>query len=147
MCINFIHLETRLQIWPFIPGQYWRSDKNTKSNFLLILVLPILSKVLEKLVCKQLITYLNGTSLLYRFQSSYLKGFSTIIALTCITNDIFNSMENKEITLLTQLLYWTLAKPLTVLITECLWTSSINMVLPAHLRSGLHTIWLTEQNA
>ena len=76
-------------------------DKNIKSNFRPISVLPILWKVLEKLVSKQLMTYLNENSLLYKFQSSYLKGFSTITALTCITNDMFNSMENTEITLLT----------------------------------------------
>ena len=80
-----------------------RGDKNIKSNFRPISVLPILSKVLEKLVCRLLIAYLNENSLLYKFQSSYLKGFFTITALTCVTNDILNSMDNKEITLLTLL--------------------------------------------
>ena len=95
-----------------IPGE-WKSamvtpvfksgDKNIKSNYRPISVLPILSKVLEKLARNQLITYLNENSLLYQFQSSYLKGFSTITALTCVTNDMLNSMENKEITLITLL--------------------------------------------
>lgn len=58
---------------------------------------------MEKLVCSQLITYLNENSLPYQFQSSYLKGFSTITALTCVTNGMLNSMENREITLATLL--------------------------------------------
>ena len=68
------------------------------------------------------------------------KGFSTITALTCITNDMFNSMENKEITLLTLL---DLSKAFDSLDHGMLVTSPINIVLPSHLQ----TIWLTEHNA
>ena len=63
----------------------------------LFLFITFLSKVLEKLIQKQLITFFNNHSILNLFQSGFHSGHSTTIKLT---DDIRKVMDNKQLTIL-----------------------------------------------
>jgi hypothetical protein len=75
------------------------------SDFRPISLLPILSKIIEKIVRIQLVNYLTEFHLLDPFQSGFKSRHSTATALLKITNDIYNAINQGEITLLTLLDY------------------------------------------
>ena len=56
-------------------------DKSEKSNYLPISVLPVISRLFERLVYDQLYQYLNSNNLLAKEQSGFRKLHST---LTCL---------------------------------------------------------------
>ena len=76
-------------------------DTNDISNYRPISLLPILSKVLEKIVATQLVSYLEANKLLSNNQHGFRPKLSTETALTVITDKIYNNMDNKRISLLT----------------------------------------------
>ena len=63
--------------------------------------LSFLSKVLEKVVVKQLNTHINSLNTSNHYQSAYRKFHSTEIALLKIHNDILASMDAGRVTTLT----------------------------------------------
>ena len=63
-----------------------------------ISILPILSKILEKIVHKQLFEFVNENNILYENQSGFRKGHSTITALTRVVDDIAKSADKKKVT-------------------------------------------------
>ncbi len=70
-------------------------------NFRPISVLPIVSKILEKIVTNQLVHFLENNRLLSNSQHGFRPILSTQIALTVITDEIFKNMDSKKISLLT----------------------------------------------
>lgn len=68
-----------------------------------ISILPFLSKVLERVVHRQLSQYLQSHSLLNTFQSGFRSAHSTNTALIKITDDIRFAMDDRQLTLLTLL--------------------------------------------
>ena len=70
-----------------------------------ISLLPAFSKILEKLVAKQMIQYLKNTGYLDNLQSAYKQGHSTTTALLNVTDDIYEALENSELTFLVLLDY------------------------------------------
>ncbi|KAJ8733365.1 hypothetical protein PYW08_001663 [Mythimna loreyi] len=76
------------------------SNPTSPSQFRPISILPILSKVLESVVQKQLSHYLSSNSLLSPYQSGFRPGHSTVTTLVKITDDIRLAMENKCLTIL-----------------------------------------------
>ena len=72
----------------------------TASDFRPISLLPALSKIIEKLVSKQWVFYLTKHCLLDPNQSAYRANHSTHTALLKITDDIFESLEDSEISIL-----------------------------------------------
>ena len=65
-----------------------------------ISILPVLSKVFERLVGWQMSKFTNSASLLYDNISSFRKGQSTTTALLGIIDDIKRAMKRKENTLM-----------------------------------------------
>ncbi|MGL5118978.1 MAG: reverse transcriptase domain-containing protein [Plesiomonas shigelloides] len=65
-------------------------------NYRPISKLCILSKLLEKLVSKQLKQYLNGNNVLSCHQSGFRKGHNTTSAVLKFPNDIVESLDNKQ---------------------------------------------------
>ena len=63
-----------------------------------ISILPVLSKVFERLISWQMSEFTNSASLLYGNISSFRKGHSTITALLGIRDDIKRAMNRKEVT-------------------------------------------------
>ena len=75
------------------------------SDYRPISLLPAFSKILEKLVAKQMVDYLKKTNFLDNLQSAYKPCHSTITALLNVTDDIYEALENSEITFLILLDY------------------------------------------
>lgn len=73
-------------------------------DFRPISVLPALSKVLEKILLDQIVEHVNdtqaGPALLAANQSGYRKGYSTTTALTKITHDIVNNLDDGRCTVM-----------------------------------------------
>ena len=70
-----------------------------------ISLLPAFSKVVEKLAAKQMIDYLRNSGYLDNLQSAYKQSHSTITALLNVTDDIYEALENSELTFLVLLDY------------------------------------------
>lgn len=68
-----------------------------------ISILPFLSKVLERVVHRQLSQYLQSNNLLTPFQSGFRTAHSTCTALIKIIDDIRSSIDQRKLTLLTLL--------------------------------------------
>ncbi|KAM3962176.1 RNA-directed DNA polymerase from mobile element jockey [Aphomia sociella] len=80
--------------------------KNNPSSFFdyrPISILPLLSKVLERLIHDQLNRFLTLNKLLDPYQSGFRKGHSTTTALIKISDDIRLGMEKSQLTVLTLL--------------------------------------------
>ena len=76
-------------------------DVNDVSNYRPISKLPILSKILEKIVTIQLVNYLESNQLLSNSQHGFRPKLSTETALSTITNTIYDNMDNRKVSLLT----------------------------------------------
>ena len=80
-------------------------DPTSEKDFRPISLLPVFSKVLEKVIAAQLIEYFINTDLYDKFQSAYKKYHSTTTALLHILNELLNSIDNDEIVVMTLLDY------------------------------------------
>ncbi len=85
-----------LVIPPFKSG-----DVSDFNHFRLISVLPIISKVLDKIVANQLTHILETKKLLPNSQHRFRPKLSTEAALTVITDKIYNNMDSKKNSILT----------------------------------------------
>ncbi len=75
-------------------------DEDSVYNYRPISLLSILSEVIEKVISKQLMSYLE-TRNLSNSQHGFRARLSTEAALTFITNEIYHSMDNRKISVLT----------------------------------------------
>lgn len=81
-----------------------KSEQTSAScNYRPISILPTLSKVLEKIVRKQIVKYLTDSDLLNNLQSGFREGRSTQTALLKVTEDIRKALDDGHITVLTLL--------------------------------------------
>jgi hypothetical protein len=81
------------------------SNPTVPSDYRPISLLPAFSKILEKLVARQMVQYLKSTGYLDNLQSAYKQSHSTITALLNVTDDIYEALENSELTFLVLLDY------------------------------------------
>ena len=70
------------------------------SDYRPISILPAMSKVLEKLVCSQIVKYLNLNNLMDCYQSGFRSQHSTATALLKVTDDLFQGIDESKISLL-----------------------------------------------
>ncbi|KAF2346149.1 Reverse transcriptase domain [Trinorchestia longiramus] len=75
---------------------YKAGDINTASNYRPISLLPVLSKILEKVISNQLSTHLDKSNLLHPNQYAYRKHTSTQDALLNITEKIYSDIDTKN---------------------------------------------------
>jgi len=75
-------------------------DKNDITNYRPVSNLSFISKVVERIVAKQLLTYLTDNCLLPLNQSGYRQFYSTETALLEITSELFSSMDEQRVSLL-----------------------------------------------
>ena len=74
---------------------------NELSNFRPIAQLPLISKILETIVFKQITTFVDFNNSSCNLQSAFRKNHSTETAITLILNDIYTSLDrNKKIQIL-----------------------------------------------
>ena len=66
------------------------------SNYRPVSILPILSKLIERLMQKRLINFLNSNEILYDHQFGFQKGKSTSLAILDMCHKVIESFENKE---------------------------------------------------
>ena len=76
------------------------ADPADPKNYRPISNLTFLSKVLERLVCQQLVAFLDQNKLLPSLQSAYRRGRSTETAVVKIISDILLAADRGEVTLL-----------------------------------------------
>ena len=72
---------------------YKKGDKQEKSNYRPISVIPVLAKVIEKIVFKQIYEFLNDNNLLCDNQSGFRPKHSTTTTLLNITEDLFDNID------------------------------------------------------
>ena len=80
---------------------YKKGDPNCVSNYRPISLLPIISKILEKILANQLTHYVESNKLLSDSQHGFRPKLSTETALTVITDKLYDNIDNKKISLLT----------------------------------------------
>ena len=68
-------------------------DKTEKSNYRPISVLPVISKLFEKLVFNQLYHYMKVNSLFTSDQSGFLRLHSTLTCLLKMSDDWYNGLD------------------------------------------------------
>ncbi len=76
-------------------------DAADVSNYRPFSLLPIFSKVLEKIVSTQLVNDLEENNLLSKTQHGFRPKLSAATALTVITDEIYKNMDSKKVSLLT----------------------------------------------
>jgi hypothetical protein len=69
-------------------------DPDLLSNYRPVSLLSFLSKLLERVVAKQLVSHLESQSLFVSVQSAYRVAYSTKTALLRVLNDILLSVDN-----------------------------------------------------
>lgn len=72
----------------------------TESEYRPISLLPVFSKIHEKYATAEIIKYLRDENLLDKYQSAYKPNHSTITALLNITDDIYDALDDSELTIL-----------------------------------------------
>jgi hypothetical protein len=78
-------------------------DTNILKNYRPVSNLPYVSKIIEKIVDSRLEGYLTANELHDPHQSAYRKFHSTETALIKVQNDILNSLDNNDVTMLVML--------------------------------------------
>ena len=78
---------------------YKAKDKKDISNYRPISLLPVVSKILEKVVHKNWYTFLEKNKVVYASQYGFRKNRSTVNAITELVCHITNAIENKQSTL------------------------------------------------
>lgn len=88
--------------WKFaiVCPAFKQGDNEDPSNYRPISLLPILSKVLEKIVANQLHEYMSTNELFSNSQHGFRKLLSTQTALTQIMENLYRNVDNNEISLL-----------------------------------------------
>ena len=67
------------------------------SNYRPISLLPIFSKILEKVMYSRIIHFIEKHNILYKNQYGFQKGMSTEYAVNSLVNNIVKCLENKEV--------------------------------------------------
>ena len=110
--LPFLHLLCNSSLTSgFLPGSQKRAivtpalkkhglDPDVLNNYRPISNLSYLSKILEKLVSMQFISYLNEHDLLPAHQSGFGAGHSTETVLIRLLSDVFSAMDSGDVTLL-----------------------------------------------
>ena len=73
-----------------------KGDKENPSNYRPISLLPVLSKIMEKIVTNQLIKYLEDNDILSHNQFSFRSRLCTENALNKILSNVYTEGERKQ---------------------------------------------------
>ena len=72
---------------------YKKGNRNYEGNYRPVSILPVASKVLEKIVYNQMHKYLEQNNLIYAFQSGFRSAHSTDTALTFLADKLRANMD------------------------------------------------------
>jgi hypothetical protein len=86
---------TELKIARVIP-LFKSGDPMVFSNYRPVSVLPLFSKILERLMYNRLLSFVNKYDLLYKYQFGFRPKHSPELALVCLVEKISNALENGD---------------------------------------------------
>ena len=75
---------------------YKSGDEMVFSNYRPVSVLPVFSKLLERLVYNRLISHINDNKLLYEYLFGFQKGKSTYLAIMMLVDKITEALDQGE---------------------------------------------------
>ena len=75
---------------------YKSGDEKTFSNYRPVSVLPVFSKLIERLVYNRLIMFVTNNDLLYKYQFGFQRGKSTYMALLLLVDKITEALDKGE---------------------------------------------------
>ena len=73
---------------------YKKGSKTNPKNYRPVSLLPLVSKVIEKVIHNETDIFLNKNKILYKYQSGFRKSFSTNSCLTLLTDKINKGFES-----------------------------------------------------
>ena len=73
-------------------------NRNTFTNYRPVSILPVLSKIFEKLFYKRLVNYINSNTILNERQYGFREKSATAFALIDLMDDLTNAIDNREYT-------------------------------------------------
>ena len=76
-----------------------KDNPHLPGNYRPISLLPAISKVFEKVVYKQVYSYLNDNNILYKHQYGFRQSHSTELAAMEVSTKIFENLDNKKLPL------------------------------------------------
>ncbi len=76
---------------------YKAEDKSFVKNYRPISILPVFSKILEKVFYNRILNYLNKNEILYANQYGFRKGHSTASALLDLYDKISEAIDKREV--------------------------------------------------
>ena len=74
-------------------------NRNNEGNFRPVSLLPLPSKIIEKIVHQRISNFIETNNYLDDKQGGFRKNHSTINTIANLSNDIFNGINNREMTL------------------------------------------------
>ena len=109
---------TELRVANVVPI-YKSNDEIIFSNYRPVSVLPVLFKLLERLMYNRLIHYINENRLQCKLQFGFQKGKSTEVALIVLMDHLSEALDKGEYVIG---VFWTSQKPSTLLTIQfCIW--------------------------
>ena len=95
LSINFSHFPKDCKVAK-LKLLYKKGTKTDPINFRPISLLPIVSKIIEKVIHDQTMNYLTENSILYRHQSGFRKNHSTDTSLAYLTDKILTGFDSVD---------------------------------------------------
>ena len=78
---------------------YKAGDAQKFSNYRPVSVLPVFSKILERLMYNRLLAHINANNLLYKFQFGFRNKYSPNLAMIYLIDKISNALQNGDLVL------------------------------------------------
>ena len=97
LSIKFSHFPKDCKVAKLKP-LYKKGTKTDPKNFRPISLLPIVSKIIEKVIHDQTMNYLTENTVLYRYQSGFRKNHSTDTSLAYLTDKILTGFDSGLLT-------------------------------------------------
>ena len=74
-------------------------DETLMNNYRPVSILPVFSKIFERIMYKRLVSFLEKHNILYEFQFGFRSGYGTNLALITLIDKIVNSLERGNVVL------------------------------------------------
>lgn len=140
LCMLF-NKSLKQQIFPFdwkianVIPLYKKGDKSMASNYRPVALLSCVSKVLEKIVYKYIFNHLFQNDLIYKYQSGFLPGFSTVHQLIELYHETLLALNTGQKTSIT---FCDISKAF-----DRVWIRGLIFKLERYGVNGKLLIWLT----
>ena len=76
---------------------YKKNDKADPNNYRTISLLSTINKIMEKLIAKRVLKFLNEHEILYEYQFGFRENYSTTLAITGIVEKLLTELQNGKL--------------------------------------------------